>query len=396
MTAPTDRRLALHGGPPTRSAWLPYSTQSVGEAEIAAVADVMRSDWLTTGPTVDAFEGAVADYCGSAYAVAMSNGTAALHAAYIVAGLVPGDEFITTPLTFVATAAAGVMAGAKPVFVDIDDHLQIDPAAMAAALSPRTKMLAPVHFAGHLADMGRINQIGESQHVRVVEDACHALGARFSGEVDRVVRDIAVLSFHPVKHVATGEGGMVLTDDVATADALRRLRHHALNTADEARPWRYEVRGLGFNYRMSDVLCAMGLVQLERMEASLKRRTEIAVLYKEMLAPLEGVSVPPVRPGVEHAWHLFVVLVDPESDIDRDWFISALRAENIGATWHYPLVHLQPFYRQRFGCAPGLCPKAERVAEQMVSLPMFPAMTDEDVEDVVAAITKVVSGAASV
>lgn len=384
-------QLALLGGRAVRGKWLPYGHQSIDNDDIDAVVSVLRSEWITQGPKIEAFERAVADYCGSGYAVAFSSGTTALHAACRAAGLGPGDEVITTPLTFVATANVPVYCGAKPVFADIRaDTLNIDPGEIERAITRQTKAIIPVDFAGHPADLEPISFLAKKHNLLVVEDACHALGAKYKGRRTGGISDMTVFSFHPVKHITTGEGGMVLTDDQSIAEGLTRWRHHGIDYLDPRRPWRYEISDLGYNYRLSDIHCGLGLSQLQKLDGSISGRQQIAARYRQAFSHLHVISMPSISPEVTHAWHLFIVLLDlSQLTVDRDIVVEALRAENVGATVHYPLVHLQPFYRKRFGYGEGACPVAEAIAPRMITLPIFPSMTDEDVEDVICAVDKV-------
>lgn len=386
-----NEALALHGGTPVRDNWLPYGHHSIDEGDIAAVIEVLRSDWITQGPKVDEFEQAVADCCGAKYGVALSSGTAALHAACAAAGLGPGDEVITTPLTFVATANAVVYCGAKPVFADVQVRtLNIDPEQVERRITAKTKAILPVDFAGQPANLDEIFDLARKHDLVVIEDACHALGAEYKGRKIGSVSLMTTFSFHPVKHVTTGEGGMVLTDDREVAQRVKSLRHHGIRYLDSQRPWVYEIPRLGYNYRLSDIHCALGRSQLRRLASGLSRRREIATAYTRSLSILDQVSLLEPSLDVQHAWHLYIILLNLEKlSADRDTVVEALRAENIGAALHYPLVYLHPFYRKCFGYGEGLCPIAEALAPRMVTLPMFPEMTDSDVDDVLAAMGKV-------
>lgn len=390
--AVTTDKLALYGGRPIRDTWLPYGRHTIAEEEIAAVVEVLRSAWITQGSKVEEFEHAVAERWGAKYGVAFSSGTAALHAACVAAGLGPGDEAITTPLTFVATANAIASCGARPVFADIQlDTLNIDPAQIERLITPRTKAILPVDFAGLPADLGAIREIARVRNLLVIEDAAHALGASYRGQKVGTISDMTVFSFHPVKHITTGEGGMVLTGDSSIANRLRKLRHHGIDWADPQRPWLYQISRLGYNYRLSDIHCALGISQLRRFDVGLARRSQIAARYREVFAEMEEITLPAIPSDVSHAWHLFVILLNLNSlSVDRDIIIEALRAENIGATLHYPLIHLQPAYQKKFGYGGGICPVAEAVWTRMITLPLFPSMTEEDVDDVIKAVIKVV------
>ena len=389
--------LAMHGGSPVRSTFLPYGRQSIDESDIQAVVETLRSDWLTTGPKVAEFEEAMAAWVGAKYAVTFSSGTAALHAAAFAAGLQPGDEAITSPLTFAATANCVLYQGATPIFADVlEDTLNLDPALAAARITARTKAILPVDYAGHPADLDSILQLAERNGLIVIEDACHALGAEYRGRRVGSVAHMTVFSFHPVKHLATGEGGMVTTERADLAESLRRFRNHGISSDARQRhasgQWHYEMVSLGFNYRLTDIACALGLSQLKRLEANLARRREIAARYAAEFRNIAGVRVPAVRPDVNPAWHLYPIRVNPaQLNTDRAHVFRALRAENIGVNVHYIPVHLHPYYRDRFGFRGGEYLVAEAAYEQLLSLPLFHGMTDQDVEDVIAAVRKVTS-----
>ena len=386
--------LALHGGPPVRATLLPYGRHTVADEDVAAVVASLRSGWLTTGPVVAEFERAVAAVVGAPHAVAVNSGTAALHSAVAAAGIGPGDEVVTSPLTFVASANAVLYRGGVPVFADVRaDTLTLDPVAAEMLVTPRTRALLPVDFAGQPADLDEIARLGRDRGLLVIEDAAHAIGAGYRGRRVGAIADLTTFSFHPVKHVTTGEGGMVTTAREDLAAALRRFRNHGLDTDFRERESRGDVWSpmveLGFNYRISDFQCALGLSQLGRLEAVIKRRTQLAERYVTALASVPGVTVPAVAPDVRHAWHIFPVLVDLERlAADRRTVLAALRAENIGATVHYVPAYWHPYYEAR-GYRRGLCPRAEAAFERLVTLPLFSAMADADVDDAVAALAKV-------
>jgi perosamine synthetase len=394
--SPTSHEvLAIDGGTPVRKTMLPYGRQSISEDDIQTVVDVLRSDWLTTGPKVAEFEEALAARVGAKYAVAYSSGTAALHGAAFAAGLKPGDEAITSPLTFAATANCVLYQGARPVFADVSpDTLNLDPDLLAERITPNTRAILPVDYAGHPADLDPILALGERHGLTVIEDACHALGADYKGRRTGSIAHMSVFSFHPVKHVATGEGGMVTTDRADLAESLRRFRNHGISGDARQRhasgQWHYEMVQLGFNYRLTDIACALGISQLKKLEANLARRREIAARYTAAFRNLRGVIAPSVRSDVNPAWHLYPIRIDySQPKKDRAYIFRALRAENIGVNVHYIPVHLHPYYRDRFGYQGGEYPVAETAYEQLISLPMFHAMTEQDVEDVIAAVSKV-------
>jgi perosamine synthetase len=387
--------LAIDGGTPVRETTLPYGRQSISEEDIQAVVDVLRSDWLTTGPKVAEFEEALAAQVGAKDAVAFSSGTAALHGAAFAAGLKPGDEAITSPLTFAATANCVLYQGARPVFADVSpDTLNLDPDRLAERITNYTRAILPVDYAGHPADLDPILDLAERHGLIVIEDASHALGAQYKGRRTGSIADMSVFSFHPVKHVATGEGGMVTTNRANVAENLRRFRNQGISSDARQRhaagDWHYEMVLLGFNYRLTDIACALGISQLKKLEVNLTRRREIAARYMAAFRNLRGVIPPGVRPDVNPAWHLYPVRINTaQLNTDRGQVFRALRAENIGVNVHYIPVHLHPYYRDRFGYRGGEYPVAEKGYEQLISLPMFHGMTEQDVEDVIGAVSKV-------
>ena len=396
-TAPDHEDLAILGGKPVRETMLPYGRQSVSEADVAAVVEVLRSDWLTTGPKVGEFEEAFAAAVGAKFAVSFSSGTGALHGAAFTAGLGPGDEAVTTPMTFCATANCVLYQGGTPVFADVSsDTLNLDPDRVKEKISPRTKTILPVDYAGHAADLGALMGIAEQHGLIVIEDASHALGGEYQGRRVGSLAHMTTFSLHPVKHLTTGEGGMVTTDRADFAETLRRFRNHGISSEARQRQsagqWHYDMVLLGMNYRLPDINCALGLSQLPRLGANLARRRAIAATYASRLAGLPGLILPSTRVGVSLAWHLYPVRLDPAKiSAGRDEVFRALRAENIGVNVHYIPVHLHPYYRERFGYRGGEFPVAEAAYEGLISLPMFHGMSDEDVDDVIRALCKVIS-----
>jgi perosamine synthetase len=392
--------LAIDGGTPVREKLLPYGRQSIDDADIQAVVEVLKSDWLTTGPKVDEFEEKFAARVGAPHAVSFSSGTAALHGATFAAGLGFGDSAITTPMTFCATANCILYQGAIPVFADVSpDTLNLDPGEVTKKLSGsefrRVKAIVAVDYAGHPAALDELGQLAKKQGAVLIEDASHALGADFHGSRVGGIADMTTFSFHPVKHLTTGEGGMVTTNDVRLAETLRRFRNHGISSEarqrQEAGQWFYEMVLLGFNYRLTDIACALGLSQLAKLDANLARRREIAAQYASGLRDLPAVVLPTVRDGANPAWHLYPIRLNFEMlSADRGTIFRTLRAENIGVNVHYIPVHRHPYYRERFKSEENY-PVAEDAYERLISLPMFHAMTAQDVEDVVRALHKVVS-----
>ncbi|HEX9024265.1 MAG TPA: UDP-4-amino-4,6-dideoxy-N-acetyl-beta-L-altrosamine transaminase [Geobacteraceae bacterium] len=370
---------------------MPYGRQCLDEDDIAAVAAVLRSDWLTTGPKVAEFEQALAGWVGAAAGVAVSSGTAALQAAMFAARVGPGDEVIVPPMTFAATANCVVYQGGTPVFADVDpDTLILDPERVVEKLSPRTKAVIPVDYAGQPADYNAFRALAQKHGLVLVADGCHALGAEDQGRKVGSLADMTAFSFHPVKHIATGEGGMVVTSDPELAGRARLFRNHGISTdfrqREEQGSWFYEMVELGYNYRLTDIQCALGLSQLQKLDRFLERRRAIASRYDRAFAGLQGVTPLGVRGGVRHAYHLYVVRVAFDSlGISRAEVFQRLKRAGVGTNVHYIPVHLHPYYRQRFGTGPGLCPVAEQAYEEILSLPIFPAMSDGEVETVIEA-----------
>ncbi len=390
--------LAINGGRPVREKLLPYGRQSLDDGDIQAVVEVLQSDWLTTGPKVGEFEERFAAKVGVRHAVSFSSGTTALHGAAFAAGLGPGDEAITTPMTFCATANCILYQGAKPVFADVSaDTLNLEPGEVASKINSRTKAIFAVDYAGHPAALAELKQLAQSQMrpMLLVEDASHSLGAEYQGKHVGGIADMTTFSFHPVKHLTTGEGGMVTTNDAQLAETLRRFRNHGISSEarqrQESGQWFYEMVLLGFNYRLTDIACALGLSQLEKLDANLSRRREIAAQYTAAFQEFPEVLCPAVREDVSPAWHLYAIRLRLEMlSAGRAEIFRALRGENIGVNVHYVPVHQHPYYRQRFGAnALGVYPVAEDAYERLISLPMFHSMTSQDVDDVIHALGKV-------
>ena len=482
--------------------FIPYARQWIDEEDIQAVVEVLHSDWLTTGPKVAEFEKAFINFVGAKEAVAVNNGTAALHAAMYAIGIGLGDEVILSPMTFVATANAMVFQGGTPVFADVDpDTLLIDPTKLGEKITKRTKAIVAVDYAGQPCDYDALREIAERHSLILVADACHSLGAEYKGRNVGTLADLTVFSFHPVKHITTGEGGMVVTDNTELANRMRMFRNHGITrnpemftparqtlggvhpcpprlyqdrrgspltetqqTTDNGQrikdnnfqqatvngqrstvneQWYYEMQDFGYNYRITDIQCALGLSQLKKLPEFLRRRCEIAAKYDEALADIPGIEPLGLRSDVmpakhlakhqttsdihsssdamrhvypveslpngirspfhrgeghstgaprsmpsKHAYHLYVIKVDFKAlEIDRTTVFQSLREKGIGVNVHYIPVHLHPFYRKKYHTGLGLCPVAEAGYEQIISLPMFPAMTDPDIETVVDAIS---------
>lgn len=391
-------QLAIDGGPPLRQQSLPYGHQSIDESDINALIDVLRSDWLTTGPTVQAFEDAFAEFVGARHAVAVSNGTAALHAAMYALEVGPDDQVIVPAMTFAASANAAVFQGGTPVFVDVEaDTLLIDPQQVEAKITPRTKAIVTVDYAGQPCDYDSLRAIADRHGLALIADACHALGGTYQERRVGSLADLSTFSFHPVKAITTGEGGVITTDDETRAQRMRVFRNHGITTDHRQRAekglWFYEMDDLGYNYRLSDIQCALGLTQLRKLSDWTVRRQEIARRYDQAFAEMPAIEPLIRRADVSHAYHLYVIRLNLDQlRVDRSAVFAALRAEGIGANVHYIPVHLHPYYRQHFGTGPGLCPVAEAAYERILSLPIFPTMAEKDSEDVIEAVKKVISG----
>lgn len=387
-------RLAIEGGTPVRARLLPYGRHIIDAADEQAVVDALRSDYLTTGPRVDAFEAAFAAQVGAAHAVAFSNGTAALHGAAHAAGLEAGDEAITTPLTFAATANCVRYEGGTVVFADVrPDTLNIDPRKIEQVVSAKTRALLPVDYTGAPADLDECMAIARRHGLMVIEDAAHALGATYKRRPVGGIADMTTFSLHPVKHVTTAEGGMVTTNNADLAARLRRFRNHGM-TADSATraargSWFYDIVEVGMNYRLTDLQCALGLSQLKKLAGWLCRRREIAARYDRAFAPIPELRTPVVPSDRESAWHLYVVRFNTAMlRRDRAAVFGALRAENIGVNVHYIPVHLHTAYAGASGR--GQFPVAEQAYDEMITLPIWPGMQDADVDDVITAVSRVI------
>lgn len=377
---------------------LPYGRHSIDEEDIEEVVKVLRSDWLTTGPAVEAFERAVAEYTGAKHAVAVANGTAALHAAMFALKVGPGDEVIVPPLTFVATANCVAFLGACPVFADVEpDTLLLDPYCVAEKISPRTKAIIAVDYAGHPCNYDALQKLARQHGLALVADACHSLGGSYHNRKVGTLADLTAFSFHPVKSITTGEGGMVTTDDADLARRMRMFRNHGITTDHRERAlagtWYYEMIELGYNYRLTDLQCALGISQLRKLPAWIARRQQIARRYGEAFETSPVARPLPIRSGISHARHLYVVRTNP--DLERAALLSTLRAQGIGANVHYIPVHLHPYYRQQYGTKPGMCPIAEEAYQRIVSLPIFPRMTDTNILRVTHAIEERIPAACS-
>lgn len=392
-----DSPPAVAGGTPVRARPLPYGRHHMEESDIAAVVAALRSGTLTGGAAIADFEHALQERSRAANAVVVANGSVALDLAVAALGIGPGDEVVTTPLTFVATANAVLRAGATPVFADIGDDRCLDPASAAHAVTPRTKAMITVDYSGLPADVPAL-RAALPRPLPVIADSAHSLGASLHGRPVGSLADVTTLSFHPVKHVTAGEGGACLTDDDALAARMRSLRNHGMTSTAEERSgshWKYDVTMLGDNYRITTMQAALGLSQLSRLEDTVAARSEIADRYDALLSDVPGVELPPRAPDRRSSWHLYAIEIDEDAfGCRRDVVIDALRAEGIEATLHYPAVHLLSLYRSRGGL-PGTAPRAERLCGRLVTLPLFPEMTISDQDDVVIALRRIQRWAAA-
>ncbi len=370
---------------------IPYGKQWIDEDDISAVAKVLGSDWLTQGPDIEEFENAIAEYVGTKYAVAFSSGTSALHGAMFAAGINSGNEIITSPITFVATSNSAIYLGARPRFVDIDLNTYcIDTAKIEEAITENTKVIAPVDLAGYPVDIQTIIAIARKHKLVVVEDSAHALGAKRNGKMVGTEADMSMFSFHPVKHITTGEGGIIATNNEDYYKRMKIFVTHGI-TKDPTLlqkndgPWYYEMQELGFNCRLTDFQCALGLSQLKKIEDFLNRRNEIASMYNEAFTDVEGLVLPPKPEQYtsRHAYHLYPILL---TKTDRKEAYMKLREMGIFAQVHYIPVHLQPYYSKNYGFKKGDYPNAEYYYEHELSIPMYPRMTDEEVNYVIESI----------
>jgi dTDP-4-amino-4,6-dideoxygalactose transaminase len=378
--------------PTARKEFLPFSPPTIGEEEIAEVVDTLRSTWITTGPKTKRFEADFAAYLGSPAALALNSCTAALHTALVTAGVGPGDEVITTPVTFAASVNVVEHVGARPVLADVQpDTLNIDPEAIAAAITPRTKALIPVHFSGHPVDLTPIRELAARHELTVIEDAAHAMPAKYRGEFIGSGTNPVAFSFYATKNLTTAEGGM-LTAGGAFLDRARLVSLHGMSRDgwkryDKGGSWFYEVMLPGFKYNMTDIQAALGLWQLKKLATLQERRYEVVRQYDAAFALDEALETPTTRSYVDHAWHLYVLRLRPDVlTIGRDEFIEELKRRNIGTSVHFIPIHLHPFYRDKYGYAPESFPVAYDNYRRMLSLPLNPRLTDQDAADVIEAV----------
>ena len=373
---------------------IPYGRQTIEEDDIQAVVDVLRSDYLTTGPKIAEFEKMVADYVGAKYAVAISNGTSALHAACFAAGIQAGDEVITTPLTFAASSNCVLYCGGTPVFADVDPKTyNIDPEDIRRKITDKTKAIIAVHLAGQPCDMDEIHKIAKEHDLLVIEDGAHALGSVYKGKKVGTLSDMTTFSFHPVKPITTGEGGMIVTDNEEFYQKMMLFRSHGI-TRDENLmtrndgPWFYQQLDLGYNYRITDIQCALGCSQMKKLDRFLALRKEIVARYNEAFADCENIVTPYQLPETESGWHLYIVQV---KNCDRRKVFEALREHGIAVNVHYIPVYLHPYY-QEHGYKDVHCRNAEEVYSHIISLPLYPTLTEEQQQYVIETLKYVING----
>jgi perosamine synthetase len=380
----------------SRETYLPYGKQWIEEDDIKAVVDVLKGDFLTTGPYIGEFERAVADYVGAKYAVAFSNGTAALHGACYAAGIGEGDEVITTPITFAASANCVLYQGGSPVFADIEEKTyNINPQEIEKKVTEKTKAIIPVDFTGQPVNLDAIHEIAKKHNLVVIEDAAHALGAKYKGKMVGSFSDMTMFSFHPVKHITSGEGGIITTNSKDYYDKLLMFRSHGI-TRDTDKllenhgPWYYEMQFLGYNYRMTDFQAALGVSQLKKIDSFVSRRKKYVEMYNEAFKEVKQVITPFQHKDSDSSWHLYIIKLDLDAlTVSRKEIFQALQAKNIGVNVHYIPVHLLPFYKE-LGHKNGDYPIAENLYERIITLPLFPAMEEKDVQDVIDAVKETI------
>lgn len=388
--------LAINGGKPVRKTYLHYGKQVIDEKDIQSVVNVLKSDYLTTGPYVSEFEKKVADYVGAKYAVSFSNGTSALHGACFAAGISKGDEVITTPMTFAASANCVLYCGGKPVFVDINPKTyNIDVTQIEKHITNKTKAIIPVDFTGQAVDLDAILEIAKKYNLIVIQDSAHALGTKYKGKKVGSIADMTEFSFHPVKTVTTGEGGIITTNSKKFYEKLILFRTHGITrnkdfmVNKEEGPWYYEQIDLGYNYRITDLQASLGISQMDKLDDFIKRRKELVNMYNKEISKIDGVVLQKEEKFSDTSRHLYIIKLELEKfKVGRKEIFEALLAENIGVNVHYLPVYLHPYYQQ-LGYKKGICPNAEDLYNSMITLPLYPGMSNDDLFDVVNALNKV-------
>lgn len=387
---------AIEGGSPVREQKIYYGHQYIDEADIQAVVDVLRSDYLTCGPKIAELEKKLCDITGAKYAVVCSNGTAGLHMAVLAAGIGAGDEVITTPITFAASANCALYCGARPVFADINpETYNIDPASVEKCITDKTRAVVAVDYTGQSVDLEPLLKLCREKNLVLIEDGAHVIGTTYQGKKNGSIADMTMFSFHPVKTVTAGEGGAILTNSEEYYRKLLLYRAHGI-TRDETLmehsadgPWYYEQLVLGYNYRMTDMQAALLISQLDKLDLFSRRRKEIVARYNEAFAKLPGIVIQKEIPESDTTRHLYILRIKPEAfSIDRRQFFDALEAENVCCNVHYIPTYYFPYY-EKLGYRKGLCPNAEKLYEEIITLPLYYAMTDEAVESVIKAVEKI-------
>lgn len=376
--------------------FIPYGRQCIDDKDIESVIEVLKSDFLTTGPKIKEFEDKLAKYVGVKYAVAISNGTAALHAACFAADIKEGDEAITSPITFAASANAVLYCGGTPVFADIDPKTyNIDPDDIKRKITDKTKAIIPVHYTGQSCDMDRILRIADEYDLVVIEDGAHGLGGEYRNKKIGSIGDMTTFSFHPVKHITTGEGGAITTDNKELYEKLIMFRTHGITRDSDKlinndEPWYYEQHHLGFNYRITDIQAALGISQIKKIDGFLEKRRELAKIYNEELKKINGIVLPYQLENTNSAWHLYIIKLELEKiSVGRRKVFEELRKRNIGVNVHYIPVYYHPYY-QDLGYERGLCPNAEKLYERIITLPLYPMMSKDDIKYIVNSLKKIV------
>jgi UDP-4-amino-4,6-dideoxy-N-acetyl-beta-L-altrosamine transaminase len=374
--------------------FIPYGRQWIDEDDIKAVEEVLKGDWITTGPKVEEFEHKLASYVGAKHAIAVNSGTSALDIAVACLGIEPGSEVITTPFTFVASSNCLIYNNLKPVFADIEpDSFNINPNEIEKKITSKTKGILYVDYAGQPCKIKELKEIAEKHELYLIEDAAHAIGAEYKGKKVGSFADVTEFSFHPVKHITTGEGGAITTDDDGYAKKLRMLRNHGMDKSAKERfgnkaGYSYDIKILGRNYRITDFQCALGISQLGKLEKFLKQRKEIVKLYNKKLAGIEGIELPKESENCRHAWHLYTILL--KKGLDRDEFFTKMREKNIGVNVHYIPVYRFSYYKERFDINERGYPVTNEVFSRILTLPLFSKMKEEEVDNVVAAVKQTV------
>ena len=379
-----------------REAFLPFSPPAISEQEIDAVVETLRSSWITTGPKTKTFESEFSAYVNAPAGLALNSCTGALHIALAALGIGSGDEVITTPMTFAASVNVIEHEGATPVLVDVQpDTLNIDPARVAEAITSQTRAILPVHYTGHPAEMNPLLAMAKQHDLRIIEDAAHALPATYEGRMVGTIGDFTAFSFYATKNLTTAEGGMLTGSsdlvDQARIWSLHGMSRDAWKRYERGGSWYYEIVAPGFKYNMTDIQAAIGLVQLQRLEAMQQRRYEIVRQYNAAFGDIDELQTPTERPNVQSAWHLYVLRLNlGKLTLDRSQFIDEMQARNIGTSVHFIPIHLHPYYRDKYGWQPDDFPVAYREYQRLVSLPLHPGLTDDDVADVITAVQDIV------